>query len=70
MYLTKRQREIYEFIRGHIPKKGYAPSILEIGKRFRLSSPATVHKHLCSPSAWRPTWPPLASLRCLGFRRW
>ena len=46
MYLTKRQREIYEFIRNHIQKKGYAPSIHEIGKRFRLSSSATVHKHL------------------------
>ncbi len=46
MHLTKRQREIYEFIRDHISNKGYAPSILEIGQRFRLSSPATVHKHL------------------------
>ena len=46
MYLTKRQREIYEFIRNQIPKKGYAPSIMEICNRFQLSSPATVHKHL------------------------
>ena len=46
MHLTRRQREIYEFIRDHILKKGYAPSILEIGKRFQLSSSATVHKHL------------------------
>ena len=46
MHLTKRQREIYEHIRDHICKRGYAPSIAEIGKQFNLSSPATVHKHL------------------------
>jgi repressor LexA len=46
MHLTKRQREIYEYLKEHIHSKGYAPSIVEIGKRFDLSSPATVHKHL------------------------
>ncbi|MEK9627463.1 MAG: transcriptional repressor LexA [Nitrospinota bacterium] len=46
MHLTKRQREIYEYLRDHIRSRGYAPSIAEIGKQFQLSSPATVHKHL------------------------
>ena len=46
MHLTKRQREIYEFLREHIRSRGYAPSIADIGKQFHLSSPATVHKHL------------------------
>ena len=46
MYLTKRQREIYEYLKDHIRSRGYAPSIAEIGKQFHLSSPATVHKHL------------------------
>ena len=46
MHLTKRQREIYEYLKEHIHSKGYAPSIMEIGKQFQLSSPATVHKHL------------------------
>lgn len=46
MHLTKRQREIYEYLRDHIRSRGYAPSIAEIGKQFNLSSPATVHKHL------------------------
>ena len=46
MHLTKRQREIYEYLRDHIRSRGYAPSIAEIGKQFDLSSPATVHKHL------------------------
>ncbi len=46
MHLTKRQQEIYLYIKEHIGSRGYAPSIHEIGKRFGLSSPATVHKHL------------------------
>ncbi|MCX6354092.1 MAG: transcriptional repressor LexA [Candidatus Aureabacteria bacterium] len=46
MYLTKRQRQILDFINGFISRQGYAPSIEEIGKRFGLSSLATVHKHL------------------------
>ena len=46
MYLTPRQREIFEFIRDFIGRRGYSPSIAEIGERFSLSSPATVHKHL------------------------
>ena len=46
MHFTKRQREIYEYLKDHIRSRGYAPSIAEIGKQFQLSSPATVHKHL------------------------
>ena len=46
MFLTRRQREIYQYLKEHIHGKGYAPSIAEIGKQFKLSSPATVHKHL------------------------
>lgn len=46
MHLTKRQRQIYEYLKDHIRSRGYAPSIVEIGKQFHLSSPATVHKHL------------------------
>jgi repressor LexA len=44
--LTKRQREIFDFLNEFIQKHGYAPSLEEIGKRFDLSSLATVHKHL------------------------
>ena len=46
MHLTKRQRELYQYLKDHIHGKGYAPSIMEIGRQFGLSSPATVHKHL------------------------
>jgi repressor LexA len=46
MSLTRRQREILDFIRRFLDQHGYAPSLLEIGRAFSLSSPATVHKHL------------------------
>src|SRR5229473_1728932 len=46
MALTKRQREILDFISGFVQKKGYSPSFEEIGDGMGLSSLATVHKHL------------------------
>src|SRR5206468_1078587 len=44
--LTKRQREILNYLNEFIQQHGYAPSLEEIGRRFGLSSLATVHKHL------------------------
>lgn len=44
--LTKRQREILDFLNEFIEQRGYAPSLEEVGRRFGLSSLATVHKHL------------------------
>ncbi|HXE79348.1 MAG TPA: transcriptional repressor LexA [Vicinamibacterales bacterium] len=44
--LTKRQREILDYLSEFIQQHGYAPSLEEIGRRFNLSSLATVHKHL------------------------
>ena len=44
--LTKRQREILDFLNEFIEHNGYAPSLEEVGRRFGLSSLATVHKHL------------------------
>jgi repressor LexA len=46
MYLTRRQKEILDFLTRHLEKRGYAPTIEEIGDHFGLSSLATVHKHL------------------------
>ncbi len=46
MYLTRKQREVYNYINGYIKRKGYAPSLEEIGMGLGLSSLATVHKHL------------------------
>ncbi len=46
MPLTKRQREILEYLQGHITEHGYAPSFEEIAERFGFQSLATVHEHL------------------------
>ena len=48
MTLTRRQREIVDFIRRFVTERGYAPSLMEIGAEFGLTSPATIHKHLKS----------------------
>jgi repressor LexA len=44
--LTKRQREILEYIRDHVRNRGYPPSVREIGAAVGLSSSSTVHGHL------------------------
>lgn len=44
--LTRRQREILDYLTEFIVQYGYSPSLEEIGRRFGLSSLATVHKHL------------------------
>ncbi|HXJ94267.1 MAG TPA: transcriptional repressor LexA [Terriglobia bacterium] len=46
MALTKRQKEVLDFLIGFINRKGYAPSFEEIGHSLNLSSLATVHKHV------------------------
>lgn len=46
MYLTKRQKELFDYVDGYLAEHGYAPTLEEIGARFNLSSLATVHKHL------------------------
>jgi repressor LexA len=46
MALTRRQHEVLEVIRAFIGKNGYSPSLEEIGTELRLSSVATVHKHV------------------------
>ena len=46
MALTRRQREVYDVIRGFIETNGYSPSLEEIGGTLGLSSVATVHKHI------------------------
>ena len=44
--LTRRQREILDYLTEFIEHHGYSPSLEEVGRRFGLSSLATVHKHL------------------------
>ncbi len=44
--LTKRQTDILTFMKEYMCKKGYPPTVREIGKALGISSPATVHTHL------------------------
>jgi len=44
--LTLRQRQIYEFLAKIVREKGYAPSIHEIGQRFKIASTNGVSDHL------------------------
>jgi repressor LexA len=46
--LTKRQQEIFDFIRRYWAKYGYPPTVREIGKAVGLASSSTVHAHLAN----------------------
>lgn len=46
MPLTKRQREILDYLAGYIDEHGYAPSFEEIAETMGYASLATVHEHL------------------------
>ena len=59
MALTRRQREIYDYIVEFVKENGYSPSLEEIGSHFDLASVATVHKHiqhLVSKGFLRKAW--------------
>jgi repressor LexA len=44
--LTKRQQEIFDFIKRYSAKYGYPPTVRDIGKAVGLASSSTVHAHL------------------------
>jgi len=44
--LTKRQKEIYDYIKSHIEEYGYSPTFEEIGKKLKLSASSTIHQHI------------------------
>ncbi|MGA2236543.1 MAG: transcriptional repressor LexA [Terriglobales bacterium] len=46
MAITRRQRELYDFISRFVAEKQYCPSFEEIKEGMGLSSLATVHKHV------------------------
>jgi repressor LexA len=46
MYVTRRQKEMMDFLDDYIERNGYAPTIEETASHFGLRSLATVHKHL------------------------
>jgi repressor LexA len=59
VYLTKRQKELFDYLDGYLAENGYAPTLEEIGARFNLNSLATVHKHLTNleqKGVIRRTW--------------
>jgi repressor LexA len=48
MDLTKRQQEIFDFIKRYSAKYGYPPTVRDIGKAVGLASSSTVHAHLAN----------------------
>jgi len=46
--LTKRQQEIFDFIKKYSAKHGYPPTVRDIGKAVGLASSSTVHAHLAN----------------------
>lgn len=51
MALTKRQKEVLDFIAQFVERNGYSPSFEEIGTGLHLASLATVHKHITALEA-------------------
>ncbi|MGI8572802.1 MAG: transcriptional repressor LexA [Solirubrobacteraceae bacterium] len=48
MDLTKRQQEIFDFIKRYSARYGYPPTVRDIGKAVGLASSSTVHAHLAN----------------------
>lgn len=46
MALTKRQKQLLDFVAGFVEKNGYSPSYEELANGLGLASLATVHKHV------------------------
>ena len=44
--LTKRQREIFDFVKTYVGEHGYPPTVRDIGQAIGLTSSSTVHAHL------------------------
>ncbi len=51
MAITKRQKQVLDFIAGFIEQHGYSPSYEEIARGLELASLATVHKHIAALEA-------------------
>ena len=83
MALTKRQKEILDFLKAFIDENGYSPSFEEICAAFGYTSLATVHEHLTNLAtkgyirkaparAGRSSFRPRRSRpsRCRSWGRW
>lgn len=46
--LTRRQQQVLDFVRSEVHRRGYPPSVREIGEAVGLSSSSTVHSHLAA----------------------
>src|ERR671911_489109 len=46
--LTKRQQEIFDFVKRYVGEHGYPPTVRDIGKAIGLTSSSTVHAHLAN----------------------
>ena len=46
MAVTRRQKEILDFLESFVTRNGYSPSFEEIARGMELKSLATVHKHI------------------------
>jgi repressor LexA len=46
--LTKRQREIFDYVKSYGEEHGYPPTVRDIGKAIGLTSSSTVHAHLAN----------------------
>jgi repressor LexA len=46
--LTKRQQEIFDYVKTHVGEHGYPPTVRDIGKAVGLTSSSTVHTHLAN----------------------
>jgi site-specific DNA-methyltransferase (adenine-specific) len=44
--LTKRQKQVFDFITAYKKRKGYAPALEEIRKKFKFASVSTAHFHV------------------------
>jgi SOS-response transcriptional repressor LexA len=62
MDLTKRQQEIFDFIKRDSAKYGYPPTVRDIGKAVGLASSSTVHAHLANLER-SPASPPARTCR-------
>jgi repressor LexA len=51
MALTRRQKDVLDFLAGFIDSHGYSPSYEEVAAGLKLASLATVHKHISALEA-------------------
>ena len=46
--LTKKQKEVYDFVKSYVDDSGIAPTIEEIRKKLKLKAVSTIHEHILS----------------------